>query len=188
MLPGGSQLSGLLPVTDVFASVTVPPKLKMPPPPEATRPLPAAVLPFTSDLLRVIDPWLTMPAPLVWVAVLKLTSLLLRTASPPLAIPPAAIGGPPCEPGCGTGAVAVLPSTWVLFRTRWLVPGGMPPLPFPLEIPPPFNDVLRFTWLLLRVTEPSRFWMPPPPALGAVLPFTWLLFSVRKLLLLEKFM
>ena len=63
----------------------------------------------------------------------------------------------------------------------------MPPLPFPLEIPPPFNDVLPFTWLLLRVTEPSRFWMPPPPALGAVLPFTWLLLRVRKLLLSEKF-
>jgi hypothetical protein len=32
MLPGGSQLSGLLPVTDVADKVTVPPLLKMPPP------------------------------------------------------------------------------------------------------------------------------------------------------------
>ena len=48
----------------------------------------------------------------------------------------------------------------------------MPPLPFPLEIPPPFSEVLPFTWLLFKVTDPSRFWMPPPPALGAVLLFT----------------
>ena len=40
MVPGGSQLSGLLPVTDVAARVTVPPELKMPPPW-------AAVLPVT---------------------------------------------------------------------------------------------------------------------------------------------
>ena len=33
----------------------------------------------------------------------------------------------------------MLPFTWLLFRVRWLVPGGMPPLPFPLEMPPPFK-------------------------------------------------
>src|SRR6478672_11380287 len=124
------------------------------PPPEATRPLPAAVLPFTSDLFSVIDPWLTIPPPLVWLA------LLLSTSSLPLAMPPAAIGGPPA-PGA---AVAVLPSTWLLFKVRCAVPGGTPPLPLPLEMPPPFREVLPLTWLLLRVTEPSRFWMPPPPA------------------------
>src|SRR5205814_479951 len=32
IVPGGSQLSGVLPVTAVFDSVTVPPELKMPPP------------------------------------------------------------------------------------------------------------------------------------------------------------
>ena len=32
------------------------------PPPEANRPLPAAVLPFTWDLFRVIVPWFTIPA------------------------------------------------------------------------------------------------------------------------------
>ena len=92
----------------------------------------------------------------------------------PFAIPPAAIGGPPSDPGWGAGAVAVLPSTWLLFRVRWAVPGGTPPLPFPLAMPPPFSELLPLTWLLLRVTDPSRFWMPPPPAFGAVLPFTWL--------------
>src|SRR6476661_2364503 len=76
------------------------------PPPEATGPLPAAVLPFTSDLFRVIVPWFTIPPPLVWLAVLLSTSLLLSTASLPLAIPPAAMGGP--SPGA---AVAVLPLT-----------------------------------------------------------------------------
>ena len=40
MVPRGSQLSGLFPVTDVDASITVPPELKMPPPW-------AAVLPVT---------------------------------------------------------------------------------------------------------------------------------------------
>jgi len=33
--------------------------------------------------------------------VLLSTSLLFRTALPPFAMPPAAIGGPPCDPGCG---------------------------------------------------------------------------------------
>src|SRR5262245_32900514 len=154
----------------------------MMPPPEAKRPLPAAVLPFTSDLFSVIVPWFTIPAPLVWLAVLLFTSLLFSTASPPFAMPPAAIGGPPPEPGVGAGAVAVLPSTWLLFSVRWLVPGGMPPLPFPLEMPPPFREVLPLTWVLLSVTDPSRFWIPPPPALGAVLPFTWLPLRINTLL------
>ena len=65
------------------------------------------MLPFTSDLFRVIVPWFTMPAPLVWLAVLLSTAVLFRMASPPFAMPPAAIGG---APGPG-GAVAVLPST-----------------------------------------------------------------------------
>src|SRR5690242_4157099 len=249
MVPGGSQLSGLLPVIEVADRVTVPPELKMPPPrvavlpvtwlwfkvtgpptmgigpgrgtplamppptpparllftmvllrvkmadpaapggpwalimppPEASRPVPAAVLPFTSDLLSVIVPWFTIPAPPVKLVVLLSTWLLFSTASPPLAMPPAAIGGP--SPGA---AVAVLPLTWDLLSTRWLVPGGMPPLPFPLEMPPPFSEVLPFTWLLLRVAVPSRFWMPPPPAFGAVLPFTWLLLRVSTLLVPEK--
>src|SRR5580693_5288684 len=129
------------------------------PPPEATRPLPAAALPFTWLLVTVIVPWFTMPPPLVWLAVLLLTWVRFRTATPPFAMPPAAIGGP-MVPG---GAVAVLPFTWLLFRMRWLVPGGMPPLPFPL-------------------------WMPPPPALGAVFPVTRLLLRVRKLLVPEKLM
>ena len=60
------------------------------------------------------------------------------------------------------------------------------PLPFRLEMPPPFKEVLPFTWLLFTVTVPSRFWMPPPPAFGAVLPVTLLLFRVRKLLIPEK--
>src|SRR6266516_1038006 len=199
MVPGGSQLSGLLPVTDVADRVTVPLLLRvrtvptepggpwalMMPPPEANRPVPAAVLPFTSDLFSVIVPWFTMPAPLVWLAVLLSTWVLLSTASPPFAMPPAAIGGPPWDPGWGAGAVAVLPLTWLLLSTRWLVSGGMPPLPFPLAMPPPFSEVLPLTWLLLTVTVPSRSWMPPPPALGAVLPFTWLPFRVRKLLVAE---
>src|SRR5262249_49938831 len=138
------------------------------PPPEAMTPLPAAVLPFTSDLLRVIVPWFTMPPPLVRLAVLLSTSVLLRTALPPLAMPAAAVGGP-SPPG---GAVAVLPFTSDLFRMSWLVGGAWPPLPGPLAIPPPFRDMLPSTWLLLRVAVPSRFWMPPPPALGAVLPLT----------------
>ena len=75
----------------------------------------------------------------------------LCTASPPFAMPPAAIGGPP-DPG---GAVAVLPLTWLWLSTRWLVPGGMPPLPFPLAMPPPFSEVLPLTWLLLRATVPA---------------------------------
>src|SRR5947208_12495707 len=137
------------------------------PPPEASRPLPAAVLPFTSELFRLMVPWLTIPAPLVWLAVLSSTSVLLSTASLPLAMPPAAMGGP-----SPPAAVAVLPSTWLLFSLSWLVPGGKPPLPFPLAMPPPFSEVLLLTWLLLTVTEPSRFWTPPPPALGAVLSFT----------------
>ena len=65
----------------LFAEPGGPSALKIPPP-EANRPLPAAVLPFTSDLLRAIVPWLTMPAPLVWVAVLLSTSLLLRQRCP----------------------------------------------------------------------------------------------------------
>ncbi len=142
-------------------------------------PLPAALLPFTSDLLSVIDPWLTMPAPLVCWATLLSISLLLMTALLPLAMPPAAMGGPlPVGPG---RAVAVLPSTWLLFRTSWPVPGGVPPLPLPLEIPAPLGAVLPSTSLLLRVSEPSRFWMPPPPpAFGAVLSSTWLLLKVRQ--------
>ena len=81
--------------------------------------------------------------------------------------------------------MAVLPSTSLLFRVSWLVPGGTPPLPFPLEMPPPFSEVLPSTWLLLRMAVPSRFWMPPPPALGAVLPSTWLPFRVSELLGLD---
>ena len=98
-------------------------------------------------------------------------------------MPPAAMGGP-----SPAAAVAVLPSTWLLFSLSWLVPGGKPPLPFPLAMPPPFSEVLLLTWLLLTVTEPSRFWTPPPPALGAVLSFTSLLLRVRTLPLLAKFM
>src|ERR1022692_2522594 len=153
------------------------------PPPDAVPPFPAAVLWFTLDQLMVIVPWLTMPAPLVVVAVLLSTWLALRTALPPLAMPPAAIGGP-C-PGAGTGAVDVLPSTWLRLSTSWLVPGGAPPeappLPLPLEMPPPLSEVLPSTWLALRVTSPARFWMPPPPARGAVLLSTWLKLSVSEL-------
>src|SRR5215468_3811071 len=147
------------------------------PPPEATGPRPAAVLPFTSDLFRVIVPWFTMPAPLVKLAVLLSTLVLFNVALPPFAMPPAAIGGPPSPPGWGTGAMAVLPFPSDMFKMSWLVTGsGAPPLPGPLAIPPPFREVLPSTWLLLRVAVPSRFWMPPPPALGAVLPSTWLPF------------
>src|SRR5215510_863654 len=156
----------------------------MMPPPEPTRPLPAATLPFTSELFRVILPWFTMPPPLAWLAVLSFTSLLFSDASPPLAMPPPAMGGP--SPGMGT-VVAVLPSTRVLFSVRWLTSGGALP-PLPLEIPAPFREVLSLTSLLLRVAEPSRFWIPPPPALGAVLPSTWLALMVRTLLVDEKFM
>jgi hypothetical protein len=66
------------------------------------------VFPFTSDLFKVIVPWFTIPAPLVWLAVLLSTSLLFSTALLPLAMPPPAIGGPPSDPGWGTGPVAVL--------------------------------------------------------------------------------
>src|SRR5262249_47826079 len=103
------------------------------------------------------------------------TWLLFSTASPPFAMPPAAIGGP--SPGA---AVAVLPLTWLLLSTRWLVPGGMPPLPLPLAMPPPFSEVLPLTWLLLRVTVPSRFWMPPPLP-SAVFPVPWVLLMGRAL-------
>ena len=96
--------------------------------------------------IRVMVPWFTMPPPLVWLAVLLLTCVLFRTVTPPFAMPPAAIGGPLIDPGWGTGAVAVLPFTWLLFRVRWLGPGGTtPPAPFPLEIPPPFKELLPFT-------------------------------------------
>src|SRR5438046_307850 len=122
-----------------------------------------------------------MPAPLVWLAVLLSTWLLLRIASPPLAMPPPARGGP--SPRLNA-AVAVLPFTSLLLTTRWL-PDGLPPLP--LDMPPPFGAVLRSIWLLLRVTDPSRFWIPPPPpALGALLSSTWLLLRVRKLVVPEK--
>src|SRR5215831_9232082 len=77
------------------------------PPPEATGPLPAAVLPFTSDLFRVIVPWFTMPAPLVWLAVLLSTLVLFKVALPPFAMPPAANGGPSSSPW----VMAVLPFT-----------------------------------------------------------------------------
>ena len=117
------------------------------PPPEAMTPLPAAVLPFTRQLMRVICPWFTMPPPLVTLAVLLSTWVFFRRATPPFAMPPAAIGGPLIGPGWGTGAVAVLPFTWLPFKVRWLVPGGVPPLPFPLEMPPPFKEVLPFTLL-----------------------------------------
>src|SRR5436190_2938545 len=232
MLPVGSQLSGVLPVTAVFDSVTDPPPLKMPPawapmlpvtwllcsvsvpplrdiwgngtplampppfpparlsftrlllrvrlvvpvpggpskltmpPPEATTPLPAAMLPFTSELFRAILPWFAIPAPVPWLAVLLSTSLLFSDASPPLAMPPPAMGGP--SPGV---AVAVLPSTRLLFSVSWLVAGGGEPA-VPLAMPPPFSEVLPLTSLLVTVTEPRRFWTPPPPALGAVLSFT----------------
>src|SRR5215472_16800273 len=39
IVPGGSQLSGVLPVTAVFDNVTDPPELKMPPPWAATLPV-----------------------------------------------------------------------------------------------------------------------------------------------------
>src|SRR5437763_1129308 len=121
------------------------------PPPEASRPVPAAVLPFTSELFRLMVPWLTIPAPLVWLAVLSSTSVLLSTPSLPLAMPPAAMGGP-----SRAAAVAVLPSTWQLFSVSWLVPGGKPPLPFPLAMPPPFSEVLVLTWLLLTQAPRTR--------------------------------
>ena len=92
------------------------------PPPDAVPPFPAAVLWFTSDQLMVIVPWFTMPAPLVVVAVLFSTSLPVMTAFPPFAMPPAAIGGP--VPGAGTGAVAVLPFTWLRKIVSELVPGA----------------------------------------------------------------
>ena len=131
----------LLRVKDVGSDPGSPWALTIPPP-DARTPLPAAVLPFTSDLFSVIVPWFTIPAPLVTLEVLLSTALLFRTALPPFAMPPAAIGG---APGPG-GAVAVLPSTWVLLRTSWLVPGcAAPPLPFPLEMPPPFSEVLPLT-------------------------------------------
>ena len=66
-----------------------------------------------------------------------------------------------------------------LVENELAVAGGRPPLPLPLEIPPPFSEVLPSTWLLLSVRVPHRFWMPPPPAPGAELPFTWLLLRVR---------
>jgi len=135
---------------------------------------------FTSDQLIVIVPWFTMPAPLMVVAVLFSTSLPLMKALPPFAMPPAAIGGPVI--GGGTGAVAVLPFTWLKKIVSCAVPGGgppgPPPAPLPLAMPPPLRDVLPLTWLTLSVTSPARFWMPPPPAFGAVLPFTWLKLSV----------
>ena len=81
------------------------------PPPDAVPPVPAAVLWFTSDQLIVIVPWFTMPAPLMVVAVLFSTSLPVMKALPPFAMPPAAIGGPVI--GGGTGAVDVLPFTWL---------------------------------------------------------------------------
>ena len=124
------------------------------PPPEPANPEPSARLPSTSDLLIFIEPWLTIPPPLAAVAVLLSTSVLFRVASPPFAMPPAAIGGP--SPGCGT-EVAVLPSTWLLFNTSSLVPGGLPPLPLPLAMPPPLRELFPLTRLLLSVTEPARF-------------------------------
>src|SRR5689334_513001 len=156
------------------------------PPPEATTPLPAAELPFTSELLSVIDPWFTIPPPLVKLAVLLFTLLLFSTASPPFEIPPAAIGGAGGPPGVGTGAVAVFPLTCVLVTIRWLVAPGRPPFPGPLEMPPAFSELLPFTRLFLTVSVPSRFWMPPPPAFGAVFPFTSLLLIVTMLLVSEK--
>src|SRR5690349_21725251 len=114
--------SAVLPLTTLWLSVrvvgTVPggPWALMIPPPEASTPLPAAVFPFTSDLFNVIVPWLTIPAPLVWLAVLLSTLVLFKVALPPFAIPPAAIGGPPSDPGWGTGAVAVLPFTSDLLK------------------------------------------------------------------------
>src|SRR5262249_36028834 len=56
MVPGGSQLSGLLPATRVLVSVTVPPWLAMPPP---------AAAGLASPRLPVMarSPWLTTPPP-----------------------------------------------------------------------------------------------------------------------------
>ena len=106
----------LLLMVRVVGAVPGGPWALMIPPPEATTPLPTAVLPLTSDLFRVIVPWFTIPAPLVWLAVLLSTLVLFKVALPPFAMPPAAIGGPPCDPGWGTGAVAVLPFTSDLLK------------------------------------------------------------------------
>ena len=137
------------------------------PPPEATTPLPAAVLPVTWLLMRVIFPWFTMPPPLVWLAVLLLTWVFFRTATPPFAMPPAAIGGPPSPQaryrGGGRVAVHLAAVQGEVAGARRYASGNVR-----LEMPPPFNEVLPFTWLLLTVTVPSRFWMPPRRRWGRV--------------------
>src|SRR6266568_3609007 len=130
------------------------------PPPEPATPLAAAVFRFTSECFTVIAPWFTIPAPIPLGALFLSTLLKAITASLPLAMPPAAIGGP-SPPG---PAVAVLPLTWLCRTTRWAVRSGAPALP--LAMPPPLSDVLPLTRLWSIVAEPSRFWIPPPPALG----------------------
>src|SRR4051812_33792094 len=121
------------------------------PPPDATAPEPDAELPLTSEWLIFIEPWLTIPPPLVNDAVLPSTSLRLSVALQPLAIPPAAMGGPLMEPGWGAGAVAVLPLTSLWLMTKVASHGAPPPLPFPLEIPAPLSEVFPLTWLSLMV-------------------------------------
>ena len=80
----------------------------------------------------------------------------LSTMVHPLAIPPAAMGGPLIDPGGGTGAVAVLPFTWLQLMVTEPLHGGPAALPLPLEIPPPLRDVLPLTWLALTVTRAQQ--------------------------------
>src|SRR5215831_13876979 len=82
-LPPARLLFTMLLLRVKMAEPTAPggPWALMIPPPEATRPVPAAVLPFTSDLLSVIVPWFTIPAPPVKLVVLPFTWLLLRVST-----------------------------------------------------------------------------------------------------------
>ena len=111
------------------------------------------------------------------------TRVWSSTASLPFEMPPAAMGGP--SPGPGGPAVAVfrLTSLWLSFSSAGPV---LPPLAFPLTMPPPCTAAFPLTWVWRAVTDPSKFWMPPPLPFGAVLSFTLLWSSFSTLSLPEK--
>ena len=185
MVPGGSQLSGVLPATRVPFSVTVPSWLRMPPPdPEAELPVILLPLMVSTPLppvggipklaLMMPPPMPGVPAlsvgavlPVIWLPVIVVVpwlpmppptgAELWSTKLPRMtARPPLTI--PP------TALVAVLWSTRLPLRVRLLAVTGESGLPGPLAIPAPSSEVLPDTRLALRTAVPARFKMPPASA------------------------
>src|SRR5262245_8926322 len=202
MLPGGSQLSGVLPATRVPVRLTVPSWLTMPPPaPDAE--LPVILLPLmVSTPLPPVggNPKLAlaMPPPTPGVPVLSVGAMLpvIRLPAivivPWLAMPaptlaelwstelPRMTARPPLAmpPAAPPASVAVLWSTRLPLRVRLLPLTGESGLPGPLAIPAPLPEVLPDTRLALRMAVPAWFKMPPASP-EVVLPVTWVALSTR---------